>query len=730
MKTTKITTILALCLPLLLNSHALAQLPTGWHYINIGNPGGWSYDVSTQKWTLHSGVIPSDSVHVYKKINVDCEIIARIVSGPGSGIATIGIRENLTDSSKYVELSISEFLGGILRYNSDTGGSSIQTYDNDFPIIDKSICFPYWVRLERKGDRFTGYMSPDGIDWELVGSVDILMNKSINIGMSVEKWETTGIGQSRGGAWAGFDNVRVFVIPNDEYYNHQWHLNNTGQGGRKPEADADVQEAWHLTTGSSEIVIAVLDDGIETSHPDLSPNLFYNTGEIPGNGLDDDENGYIDDVCGWDFYDWDNDPNPDEDSEKHGTAVAGVAVARGNNSIGVAGVAYECQLLPIRVGENQDGEFYSTPERIAEAIQYAAGLDENGVQIWRGADIICITFSLYNMSDHLKIDEALNWAATNGRAGLGCPIFVTSGTVRNGYINVNTPSLTGALSGWWSWVISYEKDSRTTAGEDTVCIGELTNADGIIYRFDSMELSGDWGWPHGEKKWYVEDNPAHAYGTSRYQIRAEAIGHNERAVITVPKFYVGNDTIPSINLKLWRSCDVSDTVNFYVYSYDTSTLYSQVYHSVEGSVQGTQDVWYPSNHEATISVGASTNFGFRSHKSPYGPGLDFLAPSDGGTLGIYTTDRTGLDGYSDGDYYSDFGGTSAACPFAAGVAALILSKNPNLTRDEVLSIMCDSCDQIGEVEYPDGWNEYYGYGQINAYKALLSLSEIDIDSSQ
>src|SRR5690606_22502551 len=97
----------------------------------------------------------------------------------------------------------------------------------------------------------------------------------------------------------------------------------------------------------SSVVIAVFDEGSDLNHEDLQPNLYVNPGEIPANGVDDDGNGFIDDGNGWDFADNDNNPGA-QGAESHGTAVSGVAVARGNNSLGVAGGCPRCRWMPVR----------------------------------------------------------------------------------------------------------------------------------------------------------------------------------------------------------------------------------------------------------------------------------------------------------------------------------------------------------------------------------------------
>jgi len=174
---------------------------------------------------------------------------------------------------------------------------------------------------------------------------------------------------------------RKQLTTNDTYFLQQWALNNTGQGGGKVNVDVNAPEAWNITTGSSNIVIALLDDSVQLNHPDLAANIFTNPGEIAGNGVDDDGNGYVDDVHGWDFDNDDNNPNPDLSDDNHGTACASIAAAVGNNNLGVAGVAFGCPILPIKFLLASDSD-------TAQCFYYAAGRARDGVHAWRGADVI------------------------------------------------------------------------------------------------------------------------------------------------------------------------------------------------------------------------------------------------------------------------------------------------------------------------------------------------------
>ncbi len=165
--------------------------------------------------------------------------------------------------------------------------------------------------------------------------------------------------------------VHADVLPNDLRFDEMYGLRNTGQTGGTPGADISAELAWDVTTGSRDVIVAVIDTGIDYNHPDLAANIWTNPGEIPDNEIDDDGNGFIDDVHGWDFHNNDNDPF---DDNFHGTHVAGTIGAIGDNGIGVAGINWKVSLVPLKfLGSSGSG---STADAVL-AVEYATLIGAN-----------------------------------------------------------------------------------------------------------------------------------------------------------------------------------------------------------------------------------------------------------------------------------------------------------------------------------------------------------------
>lgn len=176
-------------------------------------------------------------------------------------------------------------------------------------------------------------------------------------------------------------NYRVTVaqIPNDPRFSEQWGLHNIGQTGGTFEADIDAPEAWDVTTGNSSVVVAVIDTGVDYTHEDLRANMWINTGEIPANGVDDDGNGYVDDIHGYDFLNNDNNP---ADDNGHGTHVAGIIAAAGNNGIGITGVNWSAKIMAVKfLGADGSGHIADAIRALRYATSMGAKVTNNS---WAG----------------------------------------------------------------------------------------------------------------------------------------------------------------------------------------------------------------------------------------------------------------------------------------------------------------------------------------------------------
>ncbi len=204
------------------------------------------------------------------------------------------------------------------------------------------------------------------------------------------------------------------VIPNDTYFSYQWSLNNNGSFSMSPAkagADLDMEEAWALQTGDTGIIVGVLDSGVKIDHPDFAGRIWKNYAEIAFNGLDDDADGYIDDVNGWNFAYGNNNVM---DDEGHGTNVAGIIGAKSNNGLGYSGVDWKCKIMSLKTQDSTGNGYYSA---WVSAIYYAVA---------KGARVL--NMSVGGVSVSTAVNNAVSYAIANKLVIAACMMNTNSNT--------------------------------------------------------------------------------------------------------------------------------------------------------------------------------------------------------------------------------------------------------------------------------------------------------------
>jgi len=212
-------------------------------------------------------------------------------------------------------------------------------------------------------------------------------------------------------------NYEVYAdatMPNDPRFGELWGLHNVGQSGGVSDADIDAPEAWDLATGGREIVVAVIDSGVDYAHRDLAANMWANPGEIPDNGIDDDDNGFVDDIHGYDFVNDDADPM---DDRSHGTSCAGIIGAVGNNGVGVTGISWQVRVMALKfLDSNGAGDTADAITSIEYAVRMGADVLSNS---WGGGRYSQALQDAIDVADQ----QGVLFVASAGNSSLDTDVF-------------------------------------------------------------------------------------------------------------------------------------------------------------------------------------------------------------------------------------------------------------------------------------------------------------------
>ncbi|MEW6210824.1 MAG: S8 family peptidase [Acidobacteriota bacterium] len=231
------------------------------------------------------------------------------------------------------------------------------------------------VENARIGDIFDQILSVRAASVEKLSSADSGEIGLLNLGGAISVEEAIAEAQRDPRVEYAEPNYYCYTadtMPDDPMFSQMWGLHNTARAG----VDINAPRAWDITTGADNVVVAVIDTGVDLSHPDLAPNAWVNPRET-ANGRDDDGNGLVDDINGWNFHSNSNRVFTNETADRHGTHVSGTIAAAGNNGMGVSGVAWKARIMALKFIDSGP----SSLDGAVKAINYAVDQKKRGVNV-------------------------------------------------------------------------------------------------------------------------------------------------------------------------------------------------------------------------------------------------------------------------------------------------------------------------------------------------------------
>nr|WP_086426632.1 S8 family serine peptidase [Nitrospira cf. moscoviensis SBR1015] len=510
------------------------------------------------------------------------------------------------------------------------------------------------------------------------------------------------------------------TIPSDAKFETQWGLHNTGQPvngtAGTPDADIDAPEAWDISTGSSDVVIAVIDSGIAYDHPDLAPNIWTNPREIAENGVDDDGNGFVDDVHGWDFLMNDSDPMDPIDlnpggNPGHGTHVAGIIAGAGNNGTGVTGVMWAARLMALKAG-GVNGALSTAA--IVSAIHYG---------IANGARVINASFSAHDCSQALY--DAVNAANAAG-------VILVAAAGNEAADNDNLPSFPAnfaspstcdgqqkaALPNVIAVAATDENDqliSLSNFGSTTVHVAapgirinstkptsSVTNV--LLHKFDSNPTALGYTFGGINNTWGFTNTASFSQSNSLTDSPSGNYQNSTDSFATGPLFTTEGQRGCRLDsrIRLHTEQDIDGVLT--EASRDGGTSWEPI-RVITGN---TNDQFEPFTLGEIADDMANSRFRFR-FESDEREAFDGVYLDDVRVVCVSSQPSEATD-------YQFLLGTSMATPHVTGLVGLLLSVNPNLTVSELRNAILNTVDRKPALS-----GKVSTGGRINARAALASV---------
>ena len=502
-------------------------------------------------------------------------------------------------------------------------------------------------------------------------------------------------------------------LPNDPDFPNQWNLNNTGQvvNGKQGAIDADIDwlEARDVYSGDHKVIIAVIDSGVAIDHPEIFQKMWLNSGELidgkmENNGIDDDGNGYIDDLVGWDFYDGDNLP---WDEHGHGTLVSSIIAGVENNSEGGTGITQNAIIMPLRIFNDWGKPSNIWVTDVLNALEYALN---------NGAEIVNCSFGAptYSSFEYGAIEVLKNngviLVAASGNGGVDLrgdnndlmPYYPASYNLNN-IVSVASTNEKDELS-------DFSNYGATTV--DIAAPGE---------NIFGADITRKWGWgesfENGGIGWLQGEHPNNLSQYS-WSLYSDSFS-NTWITDSINAF-----GLPTNYTSFTETFAVSPSIPLGI----GSQLYYRVMHSlnlfdyllVEVSSDNINweivDLVFGYSYTATWRLKDISQYDTQTINIRFSLITDFLYESDGVYIDDIWIRELDLFNY-DGTQYIYNNGTSFAAPIISGVLALMKSERPDLDYLTIINLMLNNSDLLDTLK-----GMVASGGRVNAYSSLLAAA--------